>query len=197
MVNNIWTQLNSTYNKGDDISNLLTEFMRENSRRDNYINILVNMYEAEIQKLKEDTNANQLTEQQKATIKSEMRLLDGICDKNIRGSSVLESPCNINPTLFKEILDTFSEQCPFVFEIIESLVISNPVSRNILKTNAHKILCGLQTLGFISNIKNSKTQNCFPLVFGLLCISYGAGQRFIDMLQTMGLSLNWNTMWKS
>ena len=128
------------------------------------------MYEAEIQKLKDDINASQLTEQQKATIKGEMRLSEDICDKNIRGSSVLESSGNVNPMLFKEILDALSKKCPFVFEIIESLVISNPVSRNILKTNAHKILCGLQTLGFISNIRNSKTRNFFPLMFGLLCI---------------------------
>jgi hypothetical protein len=194
MANNIWTRLKSAYNKGDDITNLLAEYTRENSRKDNYINILVNMYEAEIQKLKEDINASQLTEQQKAAIKSEMKLLEDICDKNIRGSSILESSGNINPMLFKEILDAFSEKCPFVFEMIESLVISNRVSRNILKTNAHKILCGLQTLGFISNIRNSKTRNCFPLMFGLLCISYGAGERFIDMLQSMGLSLHWNTM---
>ena len=171
MVDSIWIRLNSTYNKGDDISSLLAEYTRENTRRGNYINILVNMYEAEIQKLKQDVNASQLTEQQKASIKSEMRLLEHICDKNIRGSSVLESSSNINPMLFKEILDAFTDKCPFVFEIVESLVISNPVSRNILKTNAHKILCGLQTLGFISNIRNSKTQNCFPLMFGLLCIA--------------------------
>ena len=74
-----------------------------------------------------------------------------------------------------------------MYDVVESLVISNPRSRNILKTNSHKILCGLQTLGFMSNIRNSKIKNCFPLMFGLLCISYGAGERFIDMLQSMGL----------
>ena len=193
MIDSIWIRLNSTYNKGDDICSLLAEYTRENSR-DNYINILVNMYEAEIQKLKQDINASRLTEQQKASIKREMRLLEHICDKDIRGGSVLDSSININPMLFKEILDAFTDKCPFVFDIVESLVISNPVSRNILKTSAHKILCGLQTLGFISNIKNSKTQNCFPLMLGLLCISYGAGERFIDLLQSMGLSLHWNTM---
>ena len=52
MVDSIWIRLNSTYNKGDDISSLLAEYTRENTRRDNYINILVNMYETEIQKLK-------------------------------------------------------------------------------------------------------------------------------------------------
>ena len=72
MIDNIWIRLNSTYNKGDDICSLLAEYTRENSRRDNYINILVNMYEAEIQKLKQDINASRLTEQQKASIKREM-----------------------------------------------------------------------------------------------------------------------------
>ena len=55
--------------KGDDISSLLAEY----TRQDNYINILVNMYEAEIQTLKQDISASPLTEQQKAGIKSEMK----------------------------------------------------------------------------------------------------------------------------
>ena len=123
-----------------------------------------------------------------------MRILEEICDQNIRGCSVLESAESINPTLFKEMLEALSEKCPLVYEMLESLVVSNPRSRNILKTSTHKILCGLQTIGFMSNIRNSKTRNCFPLMFGLLCISYGAGERFINMLQSMGLSLHWNTM---
>ena len=72
-----------------------------------------------------------------------------------------------------------------VHDMIEALVISNKVNRNILKINAHKMVCGLQTLGFISNIRSSKTRNCFPLMFGLLCISYGAGKQFVDMLQSI------------
>jgi hypothetical protein len=118
------------YNEGDDVTSLLAEYTRENSRRDNYMNILVNMYEAEIQTLKGDINPSQLTEQHKATIKSEMRLLEDICDKNIIGSSILESSGNINPMLFKAILVAFSEKCPFAFEMIEFLVISNPCSKS-------------------------------------------------------------------
>ena len=72
------------------------------------------MYEAEIQKLKQDVNASQLTEQQKASIKSEMRLLEHIFEKNISGSSVLESSSNINPMLFKD-LDSFTDKMPICF----------------------------------------------------------------------------------
>ena len=80
-----------------------------------------------------------------------------------------------------------------VHDMLKALVISNQVNRSILKTNSYKMLCELQTLGFISNIGNSRTRNCFPLMFGLLCLSYGAGMQFVGMLQSMGLSLHWDT----
>lgn len=152
------------------------------------------MYEAEISKMKaSETSSYHLSKVQQAIIRDEMRTLEDICDKNVRGSSVLEYANSINPMLFQEILEAFGKECPLVYDVVESLVISNPRNWNILKTNSHKIPCGLQTLGFISNIRNSKTKNCFPLMFGLLCISYGAGERVIVMLQSMG-SLHWNTM---
>ena len=103
----------------------------------------------------------------------------------------MESEESINLELFHQILNGVSEKGPLVYEMMESLVISNPRSRNIFKSNMHKILCGWQTLGFMSNIK--KTRNCFTLMFGLLHISFGAGQRFINMLQSMDLSLHFIT----
>ena len=124
---------------------------------------------------------------EQAIIRDEMRTLEDIRDKNIGGSSVLEYANSINPMLFQEILEAFGKECPLVYDVVESLVISNPRSRNILKTNSHKILCGLQTLGLISNIRNSKTKNClayfvFPMELAkelLLCynqwVSHCAG----------------------
>ena len=123
---------------------------------------------------------------QKAVIKDEIKILESVCDKGIRSGSSLDSYDNMSPSLFKEILEEVNEKCPLVHGMLEALVISNPVSHNILKTNEHKMLCGLQTLGFICNMRNSKTKNCFPLMFGLLRVSYGAGKQFIDMLQSMG-----------
>ena len=121
-----------------------------------------------------EASSYHLSKVQQAIIRDEMRTLEDICDKNIQGSSVLDYANSINPMLFQEILEAFRKECPLVYDVVESLVISNPRSRNILKTNSHKILCGLQTLGFISNIRNSKT---------------------IVMLQSMpSLSLRWNTM---
>lgn len=135
-----------------------------------------------------------LSGHQKATIKDEIRVLEGLCNTNIRYGSAQEAYENITPSIFKEITQAVQERCPLIHEVIEALVISNQQECNVYKTNSHKMLCGLQTLAFMGNIRNSNARNCFSLIFGLLCISYGAGKQFIDMLQSMGLSLHWNTM---
>ena len=154
VVSHIWSLLVSTYNDAGDISTMLMEYTKESQKREQYINSLVRMYESEIVRLKNVEHGNQLNMHQKAVIKDEMKILESVCDKGIRSGSSLDSCDNISPSLFKEFLEEVNEKCPLVHGMLEALVISNPVSRNILKTNAHKMLCGLQTLGFISNMRN-------------------------------------------
>ena len=84
----------------------------------------------------------------------------------IRGSSVLNVSDTIDASLFKDTLEAVKEKCPLIYSMVESLVISNLASRNILRTNTHKMLCGLHMLGILSNIRNQRTINCFPLIFG-------------------------------
>lgn len=103
VVNEIWTRLFSTHNEGSDITILLAEYAKENSKREALITALVKMYEEEITKLKRDVSVDELSMEQKATIKTEMRVLEEICDENFRACSALESADSINPTLFKKM----------------------------------------------------------------------------------------------
>ena len=56
------------------------------------------------------------------------------------------------------------------------------------------MLCGYQALALLLNVRNSNCQNDFPLLFRLLCVSYGAGKQFINMLQSIGFSLHFDSM---
>ncbi len=114
----------------------------------------MNIYKREMEKLRHNIPKTALSDNQKNTVKLEMKMLEDICDTNIRGSSVHDTSSTIGATLFKDILEAVSEKCPLIYDMVKTLVISNPVSRNLLKTNAHKMLCGLHTLGIISNIRN-------------------------------------------
>lgn len=181
--------------KGSNITKIITKYTWEAQTRDKLLKTLINVYEAEIQRLRSAVSEDHLSGHQKATIKHEIRVLEGLCNTNIQDGSAQESYENITPSIFQNFTQAVQERCPLIHEVIEALVISNQQERNVHKTNSHKMLCGLQTLAFMVNIRNSNARNCFPLMFGLLCISYGAGKQFVDMLQSMGLSLHWNTMW--
>ena len=194
VLNEMWETILSMYNDGSDITGKLAEYAKESNNREQHIDTLINIYKREIVKLGNDIPKTALSDSQTNTVKSEVKVLEDICDTDIRGSSVHDASSTINVTLFKDILEAVNEKCPLIYDMVKTLVISIPVSRNLLKTNTHKMLCGLHMLGVISNIRNSKTRNCFPLIFGLLCISFGAGKQFIDMLQSMGLSLSWKSM---
>ena len=85
-----------------------------------------------------------LSGHQKATIKDEIRVLEGLCNTNIRDGSAQEAYENIKPSIFQEFTQAVQERCPLIHEVIEALVTSNQQERNIHKTNSHKMLCGLQ-----------------------------------------------------
>ena len=194
VMTQIWTAIIATHNAGGNISEKLVEYTKEAQSRDSCIATLIKLYQEEIQKLKCNIPKNTLSRKQKNAVGQEMKILKDICDKKIRRSSVKDVSANITPSIFKDILDVVHLKCPLIHDMIETLVISNPASKNILKANADKMLCGVQILGFMSYIRNLNTKNCFPMLVGLLCISYGAGKQFVDMLQSMGLSLHWTTM---
>lgn len=190
----IWSALVAANTDGKDITAMLMEYTREAQIRDNLMKTLVTVYEGEIIRLNSMVSKDHLSSQQKDTIKDEIKVLEGLCDNNIRDGSVQEDYGNMTSDFFQQFNQAVQERCPLIHEVIETLVFSNQRERNIHKTNSHKMMCGLQTLAFIVNIRNAKARNCFPLMFGLLCVSYGAGRQFVDMLQSMGLSLHWNTL---
>ncbi|XP_028412483.1 uncharacterized protein LOC114535317 [Dendronephthya gigantea] len=194
VLSQIWSSIVSKYNEGGDISGQLADYAKESRKREVHINNVINLFKEEIEKLKHNVPDNTLSDKQKHTIKLEMKEFEDICDTEIRGSSVLNVSDTIDASLFKETLEAVKEKCPLIYSMVQSLVISNPASRNLLKTNTHKMVCGVHMLGIISNIRNQRTRNCFPLIFGLLCVTFGAGKQFIDMLQSIGLSLHWNTI---
>ena len=85
-----------------------------------------------------------LSGHQKATIQDEIRVLEGLCNTNIRDGSAQEAYENITPSSFKEFSQAVQERCPLIHEVIEALVISNQQEHNVHKTNSHKMLCGLK-----------------------------------------------------
>ena len=51
-------------------------------------------------------------------------------------------------------------------------------------------------LALLVGLRSQKLDNSFKQLFTFLCISYGAGNRFIGMLHHIGLTISWTTAMK-
>ena len=65
-ANEIWVKLVFIHNECGDITKLLADYAKQNSKRETLTTAVVKMYEAEITKLKGDVCVNQLSVNQKA-----------------------------------------------------------------------------------------------------------------------------------
>lgn len=119
--------------------------------------------------------------------------LDG--DSGLRNDNISARHDLITGDIFNAFASQIKEKCPLIDSILETLVVAKS-DRNVHKTNAFKFKfkCASHVLAALIHIRSSKTSTDFPLLFGLLCISYGAGKQFINMLNAIGLSLHWDTM---
>ena len=82
---------------------------------------------------------------------------------------------------------------PLIFSILQTLLASDPRKR-VHKSPDYKIKCGINALALLLSVHNEKFSNDVRLVFGLLCVSYGAGKQFVNMLHKIGLTSHWDTM---
>ena len=194
VMKQIWEQITLASEGLNDMQRLLAEFTREAHERDNLMKSLLALHEKEMGVMESAASPLQLTKQQTETLVSELKTLEEITDIGVRSNKMVDATDLITPSLFRNFADAVEEKCPLLRNIIKSLVISNPQERNVLKSNEHKMLCGHQALALLLNVRNSNCQNDFPLLFGLLCVSYGAGKQFINMLQTIGFSLHFDSM---
>ena len=193
VMTQIWQQLSIATQGMLQVQVLLAEFTREAQERDRLMKTLLTAFEAELAQAKDVENAK-LTIQQTERIAQEIKILEGICNIGIRSLQYSDVD-ELITSMFKEFVDAVKERCPLLRNIVETLVVSNPTGeRNVKKTNEQKVLRGHHALALLLNVRNSKCRNDFPLLFGLLCMSYGAGKQFINMLQSIGLSLHYDSM---
>ncbi|CAB4033757.1 Hypothetical predicted protein [Paramuricea clavata] len=135
-----------------------------------------------------------LSPEQNAINAKELKVFQNICNLGIRGGNFKDTTELLHPSILKDFGDEVREKCPLLHSIVEALVITSHHERNVHKTNEKKVLCGHHALALLYNIRNSNCCNDFPLLFGLLCVSYGAGKQFINMLQSIGISLHFDTI---
>ena len=93
-----------------------------------------------------------------------------------------------NPLLFQNLVSDVKSTCPTITNILEQLVLTHNTSRNVTKTESIKMKAAVHLLASLLDIRDQHCKNDIPILFGLLCICYGAGPALIRPLQRLGLS---------
>ena len=87
--------------------------------------------------------------------------------------------------IFKDIVE---RECPTITNILEQFVLSYNVSRNTTKTVEMKMKASVHLLASLMDVRDQRAGNDIPVLFGFLCLCYGAGPSAIAVFQHLGLS---------
>ena len=153
---------------------------------------LVTLYENKIKKLESNEGEIPISMSQKEQIAKEMKEMEKICCLGVKEDPDVAGVFKRN--IFGNLLEKFEEKCPLLFDLLQTLLLTDSRKR-VHKTPEYKLTCGVNTLALLLNVRNQKCNNDIRLLFGLICITYGAGKQFVNLLNAMGLSPHWDTLY--
>jgi hypothetical protein len=129
-----------------------------------------------------------LTISEKDAITGEVEKLRTILNLGLRAKGVVDIAEKFDPMLFSNIAHKVQHQCPTITNILEQLVLTRNTSRNTLKTADMKMKASIHLLASLMDVRDQHAGNDIPILFGLVCLCYGAGPSMIQIMQHLGLS---------
>lgn len=95
--------------------------------------------------------------------------------------------------MFSSITNDLRQNCPLLFNILDTILLQKRDQREV---SERRVKRAVHSLAILLSLKSQKIPNDFKLMFTCLCISFGAGLRFISMLNHLGLTVSWEKAMK-
>ena len=145
------------------------------------------IYDLELSKLLADQHKGRLCSDERIMLESEIKTFDLLLSFN------LDNPKqNLKDINFQEKLSQLpagiKEKCPLIYDILEVLLLKR--ADGSLQEGT-RVKDAAHALAILASLRSQKLSNDFKLMFTTLCVSYGAGERFIHMLNHVGLTTSW------
>ena len=125
---------------------------------------------------------------ERKVINEEVKKVKTMFNLNMRTNKVIDLANVFDPFLFQNLVVRIKEECPTIANILEQLVLSPNASRNVIKTEDMKMKAAVHQLASLIDVRDQNGKNDIPILFGLLCLCYGAGYSMIGLLRHLGLS---------
>ena len=163
---------------------LLDRQKKINNDLNKFTDGLIGVYEKEIEKLIEQNQVHRLSETLKANISSEVETFKTMLNIGLTTKTEVE----IDGSLFFTLSTLLKKDCPLLFEIVESLLLTSTDGGVKTGRRVHSVS---HALAILCSLRSQKITNDFKILFTLLCILHGAGMRFVGMLNHIGLTVSW------
>ena len=147
---------------------------------------LERLYEKEMSNLAKSKDPEHLCSEEISELQKEMNIFIDMLNLGLKESLDL----NLD-NIFNTLTSNVEEKCPLVYQIVEQLFLVKPSTLEIQKG---RVKSAVHALAILVSLKSQMIKNDFKLLFSILCVSYGAGMRFINMLNHAGLSVSWDTL---
>ena len=106
-----------------------------------------------------------------------------------------KSPKNIDTiSKLKLLPEEMSKSCLLFYNIVEALLLTE--ADGSIHEGVH-VKSAFYALSILLGLQSLHPQNNFKLMFTALCVSYGAGDRFITTLNPHGFTISWKAFLSS
>ena len=89
---------------------------------------------------------------------------------------------------FSKLTCDVKENCPLLFNMLCNIFLHKKDGRAV---SEFRVKSAVHALAILVSLRSQKLANDFKLMFTYLCISFGAGCRFITMMNHLGLTVSW------
>ena len=149
--------------------------------------ILVKLLQKEVSRLSaEQSQCTMLNSAEAQKLNEEIDVFVQYLDTNI------QKRCEFN-SIFAGLTENVEKNCPLLFNIIDTILLYRDAETASAKT---RVKSAVHAIAVLISLKSQKIKNDFKVMFTCLCISFGAGCRFIGMLNHLGLTVSWQTAMK-
>ena len=123
-------------------------------------------------------------------LQKEINVLSSFLNTELGSKTLTE--CDLTGC-FSKLTSDVKENCPLLFNVLCNIFLhktdGRPVSEFRVKSAVH-------ALAILVSLRSQKLANDFKLMFTYLCVSFGAGYRFITMMNHLGLTVSWEKAMK-
>ena len=151
-----------------------------------YTDGLEKLYEREMAKLINEHDTNKISSLEKAKLSKEIDIFVdifvGMLAFGLRDETKLDFE-----GIFVTMAENTQEKCPLLYDIVEQLFLIKSDGT----VQGSRVKSAVYALSLLLSLQSQKFKNDLKSLFTILCVSYGAGERFITMLNHIGLCISW------